>query len=79
MTTEEFYPIFLKAEKIVIDSRKIAQNDIFFAFSGDNFGAATVADKAIEQGTLAVIVENKDYNNPEKNIFYTASALAFLQ
>lgn len=79
MTTEQFYSIFLKANKVTIDSRKIADNDIFFAFSGDNFDAATVADKAIEQGALAVVVENKDFENAEKNIFYVESTLEFLQ
>lgn len=79
MNTEQFYPIFLKAEKVTIDSRKIEKNDIFFAFSGDNFDAATLAEKAIEQGALAVIIENKEFENLEKNIFYVPSTLKFLQ
>lgn len=79
MNTEQFYPIFLKAEKVTIDSRKIEKNDIFFAFSGDNFDAATLAEKAIEQGALAVIIENKEFENLEKNIFYVPSTLEFLQ
>lgn len=79
MNTEQFYPIFLKAEKVTIDSRKIEKNDIFFAFSGDNFDAATLAEKAIAQGALAVIIENKEFENLEKNIFYVPSTLEFLQ
>lgn len=79
MNTEQFYPIFLKAEKVTIDSRKIEKNDIFFAFSGDNFDAATLAEKAIDQGALAVIIENKEFENLEKNIFYVPSTLEFLQ
>lgn len=79
MNTELFYPLYLKANKVTIDSRKIAENDIFFAFSGENFDAATVAEKAIDQGALAVIVENKEFENSEKNIFYVASTLEFLQ
>ncbi|OCK51787.1 UDP-N-acetylmuramoyl-tripeptide--D-alanyl-D-alanine ligase [Chryseobacterium sp. CBo1] len=79
MNTEQFYPLYLKANKVTIDSRKIAKNDIFFAFSGENFDAATVAEKAIDQGALAVIVENKEFENSEKNIFYVRSTLEFLQ
>lgn len=79
MNTEQFYPLYLKADKVTIDSRKIAENDIFFAFSGENFDAATVAEKAIDQGALAVIVENKEFENSEKNIFYVPSTLEFLQ
>jgi len=79
MNIKQFYPIFLNAKKVTIDSRKIEKNDIFFAFSGDNFDAATLAEKSIEVGALAVIIENKDFENSEKNIFYVPSTLEFLQ
>jgi len=79
MNIEQFYPIFLSAKKVTIDSRKIEENDIFFAFSGDNFDAATLAQNAIDLGALAVIVENKEFENSEKNIFYVSSTLEFLQ
>lgn len=79
MNPEQFYPIYLNAEKVTIDSRKVSQNDVFFAFSGENFDAATVAEKAVENGALAVIVENKEFENKDKNIFYVQSTLDFLQ
>ncbi|WET51137.1 UDP-N-acetylmuramoyl-tripeptide--D-alanyl-D-alanine ligase [Chryseobacterium indologenes] len=79
MNIEQFYPLFLQADKVAIDSRKIARNDIFFAFSGDNFNAATLAEKAIEEGALAVIVEQSEFENKDKNIFYVPSTLEFLQ
>lgn len=79
MNTEEFYNIYKKSSKVEIDSRKIEKNDIFFAFSGENFDAATLAEDAINKGAIAVIVENKKFENPDKNIFYTSSTLKFLQ
>lgn len=79
MNIEQFYPLFLKSNKVTIDSRKIAKDDIFFAFSGENFNAAILAEKAIEDGALAVIVEQQDYENKERNIFYVSSTLQFLQ
>lgn len=79
MNAEQFYPLFLKAEKVTIDSRKVNANDIFFAFSGDNFNAATLAEKAIKDGALAVIVEDESFGNSDKNIFYVPSTLEFLQ
>lgn len=79
MNTERFYPLFLQANKVTIDSRKIEKDDIFFAFSGENFNAATLAEKAIDQGALAVIVEQKEFENKDKNIFYVPSTLDFLQ
>lgn len=79
MNIEQFYSVYLQANNVTIDSRKIEANDIFFAFSGENFDAATLADAAIAKGALAVIVENKDFENTEKNIFYVSSTLEFLQ
>lgn len=79
MNTEQFYQIFLKAEKVTIDSRKVEKNDLFFAFSGENFDAGTLAEKAVDQGALAVIVENERFGNPKRNIFYVPSTLVFLQ
>ncbi|WP_027385919.1 UDP-N-acetylmuramoyl-tripeptide--D-alanyl-D-alanine ligase [Chryseobacterium gregarium] len=79
MNTEQFYPLFLQSGTVTIDSRKIKKNDIFFAFSGDNFDAATLADQAVADGALAVIVEHQDFENRAKNIFYVRSTLEFLQ
>lgn len=79
MNTEQFYPLFLQADKVTIDSRKVGKNDIFFAFSGDNFNAATLAGQAIDNGALAIIVEQKDFEDKAKNIFYVPSTLDFLQ
>ena len=79
MNTERFYPLFLQANKVTIDNRNIEKDDIFFAFSGENFNAATLAEKAIDQGALAVIVEQKEFENGDRNIFYVPSTLDFLQ
>ncbi|MEI7486595.1 MAG: UDP-N-acetylmuramoyl-tripeptide--D-alanyl-D-alanine ligase, partial [Chryseobacterium sp.] len=79
MNIEQFYSLFLQSNRVTIDSRKIGENDIFFAFSGENFNAATFAEKAINEGALAVIVEQKDFENKDKNIFYVSSTLEFLQ
>lgn len=79
MNIEQFYPLFLQSEKVTIDSRRIGKNDIFFAFSGENFNAATLAEQAIENGALAVIVEQQDFENKAKNIWYVPSILKFLQ
>lgn len=79
MNAEQFYPLFLQSSNVVIDSRKIEQNDIFFAFSGETFNAAALAEEAVKKGALAVIVEQPDYENQEKHIFYVPSTLQFLQ
>lgn len=79
MNVISFYPLFLKAAKVTIDSRNIEKDDLFFAFSGETFNAATLAETAINNGALAVIVEKKEFENEQKNIFYVPSTLKFLQ
>ncbi len=74
-----FYPLFLKCANVVIDSRKIEKDDLFFAFSGDTFNAATLAENAVNNGALAVIVEQKEFQNLDRNIFYVPSTLKLLQ
>lgn len=79
MNIQDFYKLYLEANKVTIDSRKIEKNDIFFAFSGENFNAATLAEDAIHKGAKAVIVEDKNFENTSKNIFCVESTLTFLQ
>lgn len=79
MNAAQFYPLFLKSSKVTIDSRKIQKNDIFFAFSGANFNAATLAQDAMTNGALAVIVEQEEFADADHNIFYVPSTLDFLQ
>ena len=79
MNIKDFYQIFLQSSNTVIDSRKVQKGSVFFAFSGDTFNAAEKSSEALENGAIAVIVEDKSYNFPEKNIFFVPSVLDFLQ
>lgn len=79
MNVNEFYPIFLRSANVVIDSRKIGRGDLFFAFSGENYNAAERAAQAIEDGAVAVIVEDEHFSDPQQHIFYVPSTLDFLQ
>ena len=79
MDVKDFYFRYFQAGKISIDSRKIEKGTIFFAFSGENFDAATKVEDAIRNGAAAVIVEKKEYENIDKKIFYVPSTLDFLQ
>ena len=79
MDVRDFYFSYFQAGKISIDSRKIENGTIFFAFSGENFDAAIKAEDAIQNGAAAVIVEKKEYENIDKKIFYVPSTLDFLQ
>jgi UDP-N-acetylmuramoyl-tripeptide--D-alanyl-D-alanine ligase len=69
MNIIDFYKLYLNSNKVTIDSRKIEENDIFFAFSGENFNAATLAEDAIQKGASAVIVEDKNFINRKREKF----------
>lgn len=79
MNAENFYPLYLQSSIVTIDSRKIINGSIFLAFSGENFNAATLAEEVIDKGALAVIVEQKKFEDTARNIFYVPSTLVFLQ
>lgn len=79
MDIHEFYERFKNDNRVTIDSRTIEPGDLFFAFSGSNFNAATLAQDAVERGAAAVIVEQKEFEDVSNNIFYVPSTLQFLQ
>lgn len=79
MNIQQFYPLFLQSTNVSIDSRTVTEGTVFFAFSGDNYNAATKAEEAIGKGAIAVLVEDRKFEDNEKNIFYVNSTLQFLQ
>ncbi len=79
MNVQDFYPLFLRSSRVVIDSRTVEENDIFFAFSGTNFDGATQAKTAVLKGAAAAVVENPEYADPVDNIYCVESTLGFLQ
>ncbi len=50
--------------KIAFDTRKIEQNDLFLAFSGEYFDGHDYIDKAIERGAGAIVGEREITNLP---------------
>lgn len=79
MNVSTLYPLYLESSSVVIDSRKVAKNSLLFAFSGENFNAATQAKAAIENGALAVIVEDPAFEDEERGIYLVDSTLKMLQ
>ena len=76
MKTQEIHKLFLQCNKVVIDTRKITKNDMFFALKGDNFDANTFAQQALEKGAKYVVIDNKDYFVNEKTILVKDSLVA---
>ena len=79
ITLDELYALYKKSSAVTIDSRKIQGGELFFAFSGENFNAATLAHEAVQNGALAVIVEDENFADVQQNIYYVSSTLQTLQ
>ena len=68
MKINELHKVFLQYPSVSTDTRKIKENDIFFALKGDNFNGNKYALKAIEKGAAYVIVDEKEFAAHDKAI-----------
>ena len=77
MEITELYKLFLEADGICTDTRKIVPGTLFFALKGANFNGNAFAQKAIEEGCVAAIVDEEDKAGDK--IFYVKDVLKALQ
>ena len=78
----ELYEVFLNSSGITTDTRKIEPNQLFFALKGTNFNGNSYAIKALEQGAIAVVIDeiHEDaISENSKQIFLVADVLLTLQ
>lgn len=68
MNIQELYIKFLECNTVTTDTRKIVQNDLFFALKGTNFDANQFAKEALEKGAKYVVIDNKDFFIENKTI-----------
>lgn len=79
MNIEEIYSLFVGCESVTIDTRNISPKNMFFALKGQNFNGNKFAEKAIDSGALCAIVDEKEFENKERNIFLVEDSLQTLQ
>lgn len=68
MEIEALHSIFLEYPNISTDTRKIKENDIFFALKGDHFNGNTYAQQALDKGASYVIIDEEEFKVNEKTI-----------
>ena len=78
MTIPSLYNIFLQYPSVETDTRKIKQNDIFFALKGPNFNGNTFAKTALEMGAAYCICDEKTAYENDK-IIYVEDVLTTLK
>lgn len=76
---ETLYSYFLDSTGVSIDSRNIHKDCFFVAIKGPTFNGNTFARQAIETGAKYAIVDEKEFEHPDENIFYVDNGLKFLQ
>ncbi|MFV0566456.1 MAG: UDP-N-acetylmuramoyl-tripeptide--D-alanyl-D-alanine ligase, partial [Flavobacteriaceae bacterium] len=61
MEIAQLHQLFLTCNTACTDTRKITQNDMFFALKGDNFNGNTYARQAIAKGAKYAVVDEAPY------------------
>ena len=59
MKTEQIHKLFLKSSGVSTDTRKIKENSIFFALTGENFNGNTFALQALEKGASYAVIDEQ--------------------
>jgi UDP-N-acetylmuramoyl-tripeptide--D-alanyl-D-alanine ligase len=75
---EKLYELFKQSSGVSTDTRKVNKNNLFIALKGANFNGNEFAEKALELGASAVIVDEKKYATNDL-IFLVDDALKTLQ
>ena len=68
MKIQDLHSAFLANPSISTDTRKIKENDIFFALKGDNFNGNIYAQKALDKGASIVVIDEEKYLIDERTI-----------
>lgn len=79
MNIEDLYSLFHRSTSVTTDSRKIPLDSIFFALKGENFNGNEFAEEAIAAGAKFAIVDEEEYVNEKKGIYYVKDSLKALQ
>ncbi len=66
MDIANLYDLFLSSEGVCTDTRKLKAGELYIALKGENFNGNKFADKAIEAGAIAAIVDEAQYEGPRK-------------
>ena len=74
-TFNEFY----SSTGISTDTRSIHKNCLFICIKGENFDGNTFAQKALEEGALHVVVDNKDFFIPNGRMTLVENSVLYLQ
>lgn len=76
---EKIYDIYLESTGICTDSRNLEKGNLFFALKGPNFNGNKFAKKALDEGAIAVVVDENEYHQDKDKSILVDDALKTLQ
>ena len=79
MTLEDIYQRYLSCNAVCTDTRKIRNNDIFFALKGENFDGNSFAEEALKLGAAYSIIDNAEIAHKNPKFILVKDVLATLQ
>lgn len=68
MEIEALYEVYKQYPSVQTDTRKLKENDLFFALKGPSFNGNTFAQQAIQQGAAYAIIDEPEYADGDKYI-----------
>ena len=68
MTLEQLHALFLEHPNVSTDTRKIAENSIFFALKGDNFNGNAFVAEALDKGAAYAVIDESEFHIDERTI-----------
>lgn len=76
METASLHEIFLKSTGVTTDTRKIADNHLFFALNGEHFNGNEFAKQALEKGASYAVIDDARYQSGDRTILVQDSLVA---
>lgn len=80
MNIPELHALFKKSKGVATDTRTLREGELFFCLKGANFNGNRFANKALEKGAIAAIIDDQSAYSNEKTILVnnTLEALQML-
>jgi UDP-N-acetylmuramoyl-tripeptide--D-alanyl-D-alanine ligase len=69
LNIEQLHSYYLQCNSACTDTRKIEENDMFFALKGDNFNGNTYTELALKKGAKYAIIDEKEFVSIPHTIF----------
>ncbi len=79
MQIQKLYSLFLESSGISTDTRTLKKRALFFALKGENFNGNLFAEKALNLGATAIVVDDANLKSLGSNVVFVQNTLITLQ